>query len=115
MSIKSKLKKRLLEIPINQKGLREKHSLANNINEDLKKVEFYLNELVNLNILKEKKEYICPYCGSRDVMDDEILNELIDEDGYFECEECIGFIEANKNTTNYVYYDIKNKSLLEQW
>lgn len=115
MSVKSKLKKRLLEIPINYKALREKHLLANDINEDIKKVEFYLNELVNLDILKEKKEYICPNCGDRYVMDTNTLNEIIDEDGYFECEECMDFIEANKYKTNHIFYDIKNISLLEQW
>lgn len=58
MLIKQKLKERLLEIPINHRAFREKHRLVADLQVDFKKVEFYLNELVQLGILIEKKQYI---------------------------------------------------------
>lgn len=79
MNIKTQLKERLLEIPINYRALREKHRLASELELDFKKVEFYLNELVNLGILVEKKQYICPNYGDTTTMNKEILNEVIDE------------------------------------
>ena len=115
MNIKNKLKQRLLEIPVNWSFYREAHKLANHINEDLKKVEFYLNELVQLDILTKKTQYICPNYSDTTTIDDELLKELIDEDGYFECTNCMEFINSKENITGSFYYNIKNKSLLENW
>lgn len=114
MSIKTKLKERLLEIPINHKSFREKHRIANDLNIDLKYIELYLNELCEDNILIKKIQYSCPKCGDTTIMDNELLNEII-KDGYFECDNCMEFINPNKNITGYVYYDIKDKRLLESW
>ncbi|WP_125154392.1 hypothetical protein [Clostridium rectalis] len=114
MSIKNKLKERLLEIPINHSAFREKHRLVNDLEIDFKKVEFYLTELVELGILIKKTQYICPNCGDTTTMDNKLLNEVV-EDGYFECDNCMDFINPNKNITGYVYYDIKDKALLETW
>ncbi|OSA73631.1 hypothetical protein B2H86_14895 [Clostridium botulinum] len=114
MSVKNKLKQRLLEIPINWRAYRENYRLAEDIDADLRKVEFYLNELVQLNILIKKNQYLCPNCGDITIMTDELLNDVI-EDGYFECDNCMDFINPNKNITGYVYYDIKDKALLEAW
>lgn len=51
MNIKSKLKKRLLEIPDRYKAFREKHKLADDLKVETKYVEFYLNELSEKGIL----------------------------------------------------------------
>ena len=115
MNIKNKLKQRLLEIPINSRAYRELHALVNDINGDLKKVEFYLTELVELDILEKKIQYVCPNCSDTTIMNNKLLNELIDEDGYFQCDDCMEFINSKTNITGYVYYDIKNISLLEDW
>ena len=85
------------------------------INGDLKKVEFYLTELVELDILEKKIQYVCPNCSDTTIMNNKLLNELIDEDGYFQCDDCMEFINSKTNITGYVYYDIKNISLLEDW
>lgn len=114
MSIKIKLKERLLEIPINHRAFREKHRLADDLKIDLQKVEFYLNELVELNVLIRKIQYVCPTCGDTTIMNNELLKEIL-EDGYFSCDNCSDFINPNKNITGYVYYDIKDKALLVNW
>lgn len=114
MSIKAQLKERLLEIPINYRALREKHRLASDLDLDFKKIEFYLNKLVNLGVLVEKKQYICPNCGDTTNMDRETLNEVIEE-GFFSCDNCYDFINPEKDITGYVYYDIKNRELLKNW
>ena len=114
MSIKSRLKESLLEIPINHKAFREKHRLASELDIEFKKVEFYLNELVQLDILLEKKQYICPNCGDTTTMNKELLEEVLEE-GYFACDNCMDFINPNKDLTGYIYYDINDKNLLIAW
>lgn len=114
MSIKTKLKKRLLEIPINDCAIREKHRLASDLDIDLKYIEFYLNELVLKNILKQKFEYRCPNCGEVTTMDDELLSEVL-EDGFFGCDNCFEFINPNKSKTGYIFYDIRDKQALIAW
>lgn len=115
MNIKEKLKRRLLEIPINSRAYREVHRLADDISEDVEKIEFYLNELVNLDILTKKTQYICPNCNETTTMDDDFLSEIVDENGHFECDNCMDFVDSKKNITGYFYYDIKDKKLLEKW
>lgn len=114
MNVKEQLKQGLLEIPVNHGGLREKHRLAVNLDLDFKKVEFYLNELVHLDILIEKKQYICPNCRDTVNIKKELLDEIVD-DGYFGCDNCYDFINPEKDVTGYVYYDIKDRELLENW
>lgn len=114
MSIKGKLKERLLEIPINHKAFREKCRLASDLNVEVKYIEFYLHELCEKNILLKKIEYICPNCGETTVMDDNLLNEILEEE-HFECDNCFDFVNPKKNTTGYVYYDIKDKEKLINW
>ena len=115
MNTKNKLKKRLLEIPMNSRAYREANRLSDDINEDLKKIEFYLNELVQLEILIKKTQYICHNCSDTIIMSDETLTEFIDEDGYFECDNCMSFINPKEDKTGFFYYDIKDKRLLEIW
>lgn len=114
MNIKTKLKARLLEIPINNSAFREKHRLASDLDIDLKYIEFYLNELVAKNILKEKFQYRCPNCREVTIMDDTLLNEIL-ADGLFECDNCMEFINPKNNKTGYVFYDIKDKQALINW
>lgn len=54
MNIKTALKERLLEIPINSRSNREKYRLANDLNINLEDIEPLLSELVKKDILKEK-------------------------------------------------------------
>lgn len=114
MNIKGKLKERLLDIPINYRAYRECHRLADDINEDLNKVKFYLNELVELDILIKKTQYICHNCNDIVTMSDYLLDEIV-EDGYFQCDNCYDSINPEKDTTGYIYYDIKDKSSLKNW
>ena len=114
MNIKQKLKERLLKIPVNYRAFREKHRLADDIGCDCEKVEFYLNELVALDILIEKKQYVCPNCGDTVNMSRETLDEYL-EDGYFACDNCMNFINPDNNTTGFVYYDIKDREALTNW
>lgn len=115
MNVKAKLKARLLEIPINNRAFREKHRLARDIDCDYKIVEFYLNELSENNILTKKPQYSCPNCGDTTTMPDELLNEIKNEEGCFECDNCMDFINPTKNVTSYVFYDIKDKEALIKW
>ncbi|EQC1535620.1 hypothetical protein [Clostridium botulinum] len=115
MNIKLKLKEKLLEIPINSRAYREKYRLADDLNIKVEEIKILLDELVEKNILKEKFQYICPTCRDTTIMDNELLQEFIIEDGCFECDNCCDLINPNKNKTGCVFYDIKNKELLNKW
>lgn len=115
MNIKTKLKERLLEIPINDRAFRENYRLARDIDVDIKYIQFYLNELVEKDILKQKFEYRCPNCRETTIMDDKLLNECLNENGHFECENCMDYINPNTSKTGFIYYDIKDKQALMNW
>lgn len=115
MNIKLKLKKRLLEIPDRYRTFREKHKLANDLKVETKYVEFYLNELCEKGILIEKIEYICPNCTKTTILNNDLLEELLDGEVTFECENCCDEINPNKNKTGFVYYDVINKEGLINW
>lgn len=115
MSIKGKLKRRLLEIPVNNTRDRELHYLSEYLNEDLDKVEFYLNELVSLNILKKKNKYMCHSCCCIETISKDDLEEIIIDNEFFECSNCFEFVSVKKDTTRYVYFDIKDIKKLENW
>ena len=119
MNIKEKLKERLLEIPLNYTDDREKHSLAEDINTSIEQIEPYLKELCKNGILTEMIEYICPVCHGREILDDDLLNEYLKqngEDGYFQCEYCLSCtINPKVNITGYIYYDIENRERLKEW
>lgn len=117
MSIKENLKRRLLEIPVNSGAYREKNILADFLKANPKHIEILLNELCLQDILKEKIQYICRKCNSTTIMDEELVKEIIleDEDGCFECDECMELINPDVDRTGYVFYDIKNKELLIRW
>lgn len=117
MDIKTKLKERILEIPINDKAFREKHRFANDLDIKLKDIETLLNELVEKEILKEKIQYVCPNCGDTTIMDDELLKEILDEEEgtCFLCDNCMDFVNPSKNRTGYVFYDIKDKQALKEF
>lgn len=118
MSLKEDLKLRLIAIPINNKALREIHSLAEDLDVDYKKLKFYLDELCNEGILKEKRKYVCPNCGSTEVLTEELLAELLEEseeEGFINCEECYDSYDYEKHKTGYIYYDIEDYSALTNW
>lgn len=109
MDIKNRLKKRLLEIPINHNALREKHRLANDLNMSYEDISPLLEELCGSEGLKEKNEYICPVCRDTCVLDNKLLMDIIVEENCFECEECGNLVDVLKNKTGYVFYDILNR------
>lgn len=116
MGAKSKLKKRLLEIPLNDGAFsREKCRLANDLNIDVKKIEFYLNELCEKDILLKKTQYICPNCRHISTVSDEMLKDMITGDGCYECDDCCSLVNPEEDKTGYVFYDIKNKEGLVNW
>ncbi|APR02631.1 hypothetical protein CLQ_14363 (plasmid) [Clostridium botulinum Af84] len=115
MDIKTRLKERLLEIPVNSTAYREKYRLADDLNIKVEEIKILLDELVERNILKEKFQYICPTCRDTTIMDNELLQEFIIEDGCFECDNCFDLINPNKDKTGYVFYDIKDKQALINW
>lgn len=115
MSIKSKLKERLLEIPIRNKAYREGHRLSDDIDEEFKKVNFYLNELCELGLLKRKIVYICPNCNETTILDNELLIEVLDNEKTFLCDNCENEIDPNKNVTKSIYYDVLDYELLRKW
>ncbi|RHW66316.1 hypothetical protein DZC34_03325 [Clostridium botulinum] len=115
MDIKTRLRERLLEIPVNSTAYREKYRLADDLNIKVEEIEPFLNELCEKNILLEKIQYYCPNCRSTTIMDNEILKEFIDEEDYCECDDCDNFISTNKNKTGCVFYDIKDKQSLIDW
>ena len=118
MNLKEKLKIKLIEIPANYKALREIHRLAKDLDVDWKKLKFYLDELSNKNILEEKIEYICPNCGSTEILNKELLLELIeesDEEDCIDCEECCNTYDYKNNKTGNIFYDVKDYSALKAW
>ena len=115
MNIKTKLKERLLEIPINSKAYREKYRLAADLDVEPENIESLLNELCEKNILSKKVEYICSTCKSTNILDDELLKEMIVEDDCFECDECGDFVNSTQNKTGYIFFDIKDKQALINW
>lgn len=115
MEIKSKLKERLLAIPINHKAYRETFRLADDLDVEVKDLEPLLEELCNANILTKKIEYICSTCRNTTILNNESLKEIIEEDDCFECEECSSLVNTNKDKTGYIYYDVKDKQGLMQW
>lgn len=114
MNLKTRLKERLLEIPIKSRAYRELHRLASDLNEDDEKISICLNELVDLDILVEKKEYSCPNCCDKTILTNELLNDIL-EDDCFECDNCSSSININEDTSGFIYYDINNMSDLENW
>lgn len=48
-------------------------------------------------------------------MNNELLEDIITEDGCYECDDCSALVNPNKNTTGYVFYDIKNREALLNW
>lgn len=113
--IKKKLKQRLIEIPRNHSAFREICRLANDIGAETKYVEFYLKELCELGLLKRKIQYICPTCNEITTMDDELLAEFLNEDGYLECDNCLDLINPKKDRTGYIYYDVLDYDKLANW
>lgn len=115
MSTKSKLKERLLEIPIRYRAFREYHTLANYINETDDKVKPYLDELCELGILEEKIEYVCPRCHETFILTKELLIDFSDDNGILICDSCEEEINSNSDTTGFIYYDVLDMELLKKW
>lgn len=114
MGVKEKLKERLLEIPIRSRAYREKNRLASDLNEDANKIEFYLNELCNLGIIIEKKEYICTCCSDTTVLNNKDLNNILEEDSFM-YDNCCEYINPITDVTGFVYYDIEDSNALKGW
>lgn len=113
--IGERLKKRLIEIPINYTAFRELYRLAKDLNVEAKAIYPLLNELCEKNILIKKIEYTCRTCRTTTVLNNEELKEIIEEDNCFECEECGNIINPNRDTTGYIFYDIEDRQALAQW
>lgn len=114
MKLKNKLKERLLDIPIKSRAYREKNKLADDLDEDVNNIEFYLNELCSLGIMTEEKQYICNNCGDTTILTNDDLSNLL-EDGYFMCDNCCEPINPLTDVTGFIYYDIDDVSALEEW
>lgn len=118
MNIKEALKQELLSIPVNNKSQRELHILSENLDIDSSKLKFYLNELCNKEILKEKKQFICPNCHSSEILTEELLLELVeeaDEEDLIYCEECCQSYTYEDNQSGHIYYDVVDYSALKAW
>lgn len=115
MDVKLKLKERLLEIPVNDGAFREKHGLARDLGAEPKEVEPFLDELCERNVLSRKIQYKCPTCHDMTIASDELLQDMIVEDGCYECDNCCGLVNPDENKTGYVFYDIKDKKGLLNW
>lgn len=115
MSIKSKLKERLLEIPIRNRAFREHHRLSNDIDEDNKKVKLYLTELCEIGILEEKTEYVCSTCRDTVILTKDLLIDFSDENGLLMCDNCENEIDPKIDTTGFIYYDVLDIEELKKW
>lgn len=117
MSIKEKLKERLLEIPPRSKAYREKRRLADDLGVEPKDIENLLNELCEKEILEEKIEYICKRCHETTILSKKLLEELTEEseDNCFECDNCESFVNPETDKTGYIYYDVLDEKLLTNW
>lgn len=115
--LKQRLKDRLLEIPINNSGLRELYRLSRNLDVTSKEIEPLLNELCDKNILIRKQEYACPVCQDKLILTQEMIEQLITESGEdsFMCEECNDDIHIESNKTGYIFYDIEDRDALMEW
>ncbi|QUH22209.1 hypothetical protein [Alkaliphilus sp. B6464] len=115
MDIKTKLKERLLEIPVSYNAFREKYRLASDLNVKPEEIEQLLNELCKRDILKEKIEYICPTCRESTVLYSQLIEMMTIEDNCFECEECGDLVNSIKDKTGYVFYSVNNRQDLINW
>lgn len=115
MVLKDELKQRLLEIPINSRAFRELYRLSNDLKVEAEALKPLLEELCNKNILIPKIEYICSTCRNTTIMTKEELEEIMDGETYFDCDECFSEVNPNEDKTGYIYYDVKDKTSLSKW
>lgn len=116
--IRNKLKKRLLEIPINDKALRRLAMLSKYLNVSKEELKMILDELCGLRILEERVFYACPECEDIVVLNlDNLENEsFITSSGLIECPSCMEiYPPLSKYKTGKIYYNILDKERLKNW